>query len=58
MEIIKRYYNERCEGLDTMDRDLLYDIIARAMGCAHWPLHMDSQEYSDAFFKTLKEHLL
>jgi hypothetical protein len=35
-------YSEDGNGLDTGERDVLHDAIAKKLGFSHWPLNMDS----------------
>ncbi len=45
-------------GLDTMDRDILYDFVAMELGFKHWPLYMDSEEYTNQFYKALEKRFV
>lgn len=41
-------------GLDTYDRDYVFDAFAKFIGGEHWPCYMDTgTEYSDNFTKLL-----
>ncbi|QIG70754.1 hypothetical protein EVB91_203 [Rhizobium phage RHph_I1_18] len=47
-----QYYNDddgQGHGLDTADRDNLTDALAQQIVGSHWPMNMDSDEYTNHF---------
>ncbi len=58
VEYLLKYYvsveDDTKHGLDTADRDLLFDSFARNIAeCSHWPLYRDTPEYSADFVKAV-----
>lgn len=46
---------EEIWGIDTMDRDVLHDFLAKELGFERWPLYMDSEEYANQFYEALRK---
>lgn len=57
---MNEYYGEVQEAgiLDTMDRDILYDMVAQELGFKFWPCNGDSDELKEAFEETLDKSFI
>lgn len=44
--------------LDTMDRDILYDLVAQELGFRFWPCNGDSDELKEAFEEALDKSFI
>jgi len=56
---LNQYYTKSGNyGLDTADRDIMFDLIAKHFTSQHWPLNMDGEEASKQFRLKLIDGLL
>lgn len=47
------WYRSTGDGLDTAERDLLNDAVAKNLGAERWPRYGDSEDFSRAFHDRL-----
>ena len=58
---IQEFYKGDCpttHGLDTQDRDVLYDIIGLYFTRHYWPVYGDGEEAMKQFKETLQKSLI
>jgi hypothetical protein len=53
-EELLEHYGPAAESLDTVDREWLMDLVGEHYtGLPHWPLNMDTEEYSKQYYELL-----
>lgn len=58
---IQEFYKGDCPityGLDTQDRDVLYDIIGLYFTRSHWPMYGDGTDAASSFKAELEKSLI
>ena len=51
---MRRPRDGREPGLDTHERDMLFDAVARHVGMPHWPMYLDDERFTDRFLECVR----